>query len=107
MGTGMSVWTLTLILSIPIFFLPTIIAIKKQHPHKTAIIICNIIGGLFWGLGWLIAIIWCFISPGEYRIKGKRNNIAGELEKLHELKEKSVLTEEEYLKQKEDLLKEN
>lgn len=45
-----------------IFLLPSIIAVKKQHPHKVAIIFVNIFGSLLYGIGWGVAFIWCFLG---------------------------------------------
>ncbi len=52
-----------LLLAIAIFLLPTIIAIKKNHPHKVGIILVNLIGSMFAGLGWVAALIWAFVLP--------------------------------------------
>ena len=64
---GISIWTIILlifiILLLPLFFLPTIIALKRNHPYKIPIILLNIFGGLIFGVGWFIALIWCFIKP--------------------------------------------
>ena len=62
---GISIWQLLIILVIliPIALLPTIIAVHRQHPHKVGIILANVLGGLFFGTGWLIALVWCFIVP--------------------------------------------
>jgi len=47
-----------IIISIPIFFLPTFIAIKRDHPNKAPIIVINLLlGGLF-GIGWVVALAW-------------------------------------------------
>ncbi|HHB76733.1 MAG TPA: superinfection immunity protein [Desulfobulbus sp.] len=52
---------LSLVLTL-FFLLPSIIAVKKNHPHKIAIIFVNIFGGLLYGLGWIVAFIWCFLG---------------------------------------------
>ena len=48
---------------LPVAFLPTIIALKKNHPYKVQIILVNIFGSFFGGAGWVIALIWSFILP--------------------------------------------
>ncbi|MEZ8116845.1 superinfection immunity protein [Vibrio splendidus] len=48
--------------AIYLFLLPTIIARGKDHPHKTAITVLNIVGSLFFGTGWLIALIWSLMN---------------------------------------------
>jgi Superinfection immunity protein len=44
-------------LFLALYFLPFIIARRKNHPNKIAIFICNLVfAGT--GLGWLICMIW-------------------------------------------------
>ncbi|WP_045395138.1 SHOCT domain-containing protein [Vibrio rotiferianus] len=82
---------------IPLALLPTIIAIKKKHPYKIPIILINIFGALLWGIGWFISLVWCFILP-----KGSSN--ADEIDKLHSLKEKGAITEDEFALKKKELM---
>ncbi|MEZ9399012.1 superinfection immunity protein [Vibrio splendidus] len=49
-------------ITIYIFLLPTTIARRKNHPHKTAIATLNIVGSIFFGTGWLIALIWSLMN---------------------------------------------
>ena len=91
---------LLMLLLLPLAFLPTILALKNNHPYKVAIILINILGGLFWGLGWLVALVWCFITPN----KNTAMDTAAEIEKLHTLKEKGVLTQDEFDSKKKTLL---
>ncbi|MDH5766395.1 MAG: superinfection immunity protein [Gammaproteobacteria bacterium] len=51
-----------LVIVVPLCLLPTIIALSKNHQFKIPIILLNIFGGLFFGLGWVAALIWCFIE---------------------------------------------
>lgn len=98
---------LIFLLLLPIGFLPTIIAIKKDHPQKVAIILVNIFGGAFWGIGWFIAIVWVFMKPRNNQvIINNDTSSANEIEKLHELKEKGILSEEEFNLKKNALLSE-
>ena len=61
---GINIWSLlVLFVVIPLLLLPTIIALKKNHPYKLPIILINIFGGMVFGLGWVAALIWCFILP--------------------------------------------
>jgi hypothetical protein len=54
-----------LILSILISFLPSIIAIRKNHPNVVAIFVLNLFLGWTF-LGWVIALIWAFYnSPNK------------------------------------------
>jgi hypothetical protein len=45
-----------------LYFLPAIIAARRSHPYKGAILFINILFG-FSGLGWLVAFVWAFIQP--------------------------------------------
>ncbi len=96
---GISLFQVILILLIPCFFIPTIIAIKRNHPYKVPIILVNILGGLVWGAGWLVALVWCFVLP-----KAANTNVADELEKLHSLKEKGIISESEFEAKKTSLM---
>jgi len=88
------------LLLLPLAFLPTIIAIKKNHPHKVPIILINIFGGLMMGIGWVVALIWCFIEPS----KTPTVDDASQIEKLHQLKEKGIITHDEFETKKKALL---
>lgn len=51
---GISIWQILIILIIlPLAFLPSIIAISKDHPYKIPIVLVNILGGVLWG-GWVV-----------------------------------------------------
>ena len=93
----------TFILLLPLYLMPTIIAVLKKHPYKVPIILINVIGGLIWGLGWLVALVWCFIDAKKENVVSN-NNIADELSKLHELLEKGILTQEEFNAKKQSLI---
>ncbi|ENO8571787.1 superinfection immunity protein [Vibrio parahaemolyticus] len=100
--SGVSIWQLLiLIVLIPLAFVPSIIALKKNHPYKVPIVLINILGGLLWGVGWLIALIWCFIVPEK---KVAMANIADEIDKLHSLKERGVISEDEFNAKKKELM---
>ncbi|EIA1495696.1 superinfection immunity protein [Vibrio parahaemolyticus] len=93
---------IALVLVLTIGLLPTIIAFKKNHQYRVAILIVNVVGGLAWGVGWLVAFIWCFVAPKDKTMN--RRDVADEIEKLHELKEKGIISEKEFLKKKAALL---
>lgn len=93
---------LCVLVAAPVFFLPSIIALINKHPYKIPIILINIFGGLCFGVGWLVALVWCFIRPKE---GSSLASVAYDLERLHQLKEKGVLTEEEFNTKKQGLLK--
>jgi hypothetical protein len=88
---------------IPLALLPTIIAVKKNHPYKIVIILVNIFGGLFFGIGWVVALIWCFITPSNNTNKSAPM-ISDELERLHALRLKGAITESEFNESKRKIL---
>lgn len=49
----------------PLAGLPSIIAISTNHPQKLPIILVNILGLPVAGLGWFVAMVWCFIRNNE------------------------------------------
>jgi hypothetical protein len=50
-------WSIFLVIFVCLYFLPSIIAIKRRHQSKVAIIILNTFSGLS-GVGWFAALIW-------------------------------------------------
>jgi len=50
-------------IAIVVYFLPTIIAVKRQHAYKGIIAVINVVFGLT-GIGWAGALIWA-IFPSE------------------------------------------
>ena len=68
MGAGVTgalmVWW---ILGLIFYFIPTIIAIKRDHPNKVAIILLNFLLGWV-GIGWIGALIWSVLAIPNQRI---------------------------------------
>jgi uncharacterized membrane protein len=81
-----------------IFLLPTIIALKKSHQDRTSIILINILLGWFL-IGWVVALVWA-LKKTEIGNVGH----ADELEKLYSLKEKGIITEDEFSRKKASLI---
>ncbi len=100
-----------IIIGLPIFFLPSIIAVLKNHPYKMPIIIINILSLIMWFFSfivWIALLIWSFVLPKEddnAHNKIKISDVANEIEKLHSLKEKGVITQKEFDDKKGLLLK--
>ncbi|MCC5863666.1 MAG: superinfection immunity protein [Wenzhouxiangella sp.] len=99
-----SIWTLigqalTLLLFLTIYALPSIIALARNHPKRWSIIAVNLIGGLLVGIGWIVAMIWCFVDDA-----GVGTSRIDELERLDRLKQGGSLTEAEFEHQKRALL---
>ncbi len=101
---GISIWQLIIIVSVLlIYFLPSIIAVKKDHKNMASILLINMFLG--WSLiGWLVAIVWAIKKTESVVIATSNVSNADELEKLHNLKEKGILSEEEFEKQKVNLI---
>ena len=58
-------WLIVLILvAIPLYFLPGIIAFRRKHRNRVAILVTNIFLGLT-GIGWVVALIWAFTADIE------------------------------------------
>ena len=57
-------WTELLILLVivlaPLYFLPSIVAFKRQHPHKGTILAVNLFLG-WTQIGWIVAMVWAFV----------------------------------------------
>lgn len=53
-----------LVIAIAAYFLPTIVAGRREHPNKLAILVTNILLGWTF-LGWCVAMIWA--CTGENR----------------------------------------
>ncbi len=90
------------IISSTLYFLPSIIAFNRGHINKVVILILNLFLG--WTLvGWIISLIWA-LTGFTLEPKLKYSNPATELEKLHDLHQKGILTSEEYEKKKTEIL---
>jgi hypothetical protein len=73
---------------LPLYLLPSILAVTRNHPQKLLIAVVNIFGGLAFGIGWLVALVWCFSVPNRSR--------ASEIEALDRLLQRGVITREEF-----------
>jgi hypothetical protein len=60
MGVGIRELLLLLV-----FSLPTLLALAKRHPHRTGIWLVNVAGLFTFGLGWMVALAWCFVNPAK------------------------------------------
>lgn len=84
-----------------LFLSPSIIAFNNGHPYKLGILITNTIGSLFFGAGWLVALIWSVSKPKNQTVK----NAADEIDKLNKLREKGIISDTEFNNKKENILK--
>ncbi len=97
------------ILIICLYFLPSIAAFRRGRKNKESVLVVNIFLG--WTLiGWVVALAMAVGSDkSEQKIsinvpKEVNSTPAHELEKLAELKEKGIISQEDFEKQKQKIL---
>ena len=88
------------------YFLPTVVAYSNKKNNKGSVTVINIFLG--WTvIGWIIALAMAVSKDHEpHTVVISKDNIsdAHELERLAELKNKGVLTEEEFALKKKQIL---
>ena len=90
-----------------IYFAPALIASSRNNDAKNAIAFVNLVLG--WTiLGWVACLIWAY-SNNKHTLKQtivKKSvfSVADEIKKLASLKEDGLLTEDEFIKKKEEIL---
>lgn len=86
------------------YFVPAGLAFYKCHPHRIFILIGNIVAG-WTGLVWLGCLVWCFIDVEQLaQSRSAATSGIDQLGKLHELKEKGVISQAEFDAKKAKLL---
>ena len=99
---GYLIYLTTLALGLCFYFLPTIVAVKSKHRSVIALFLLNLFLG--WTIaGWVIALVWAFMKPPQIAVVPGASS-ADELLKLSELREKGVLSEEEFAEKKQEIL---
>lgn len=88
-----------------LYFLPSVMAISNKKKNKWSIIVVNTLLGLT-VIGWIVALAWAVSKDNDAQIVTHKHDhdIADRLEKLANLKEKGVITEEEFTEQKKKIL---
>ncbi|WP_296256110.1 MULTISPECIES: superinfection immunity protein [unclassified Pseudomonas] len=93
-----------------IYFLPTIIAKSRKHPNRSSIFLLNLCLG--WTLiGWVVSLVWSASSiAGTEQPLGKQAempmlNKYREIERLSSLKERGLISDDEYQAEKMKLLR--
>jgi type VI protein secretion system component VasK len=97
---GVGIWSLIFVPVLLLFFLPSIVAFRRRHKHRVPILLVNILVSVLYGVGWFIALVWCF-WPASSRpsLEDLRT-----IKELKQLLDAGALTEEEYESQKHKLL---
>lgn len=93
------------ILYMYIYFLPYLIANKKEHLQKRAVYILNIFAG--WTIiAWIIALIWANTEPKQAVVVERTisESSADELKKYKDLLDSGIITAEEFEIKKKKLL---
>ena len=95
---------IVLMIFVAIYFLPTIVALKREHQSAGAIFFLNLLLG--WSLlGWVIAFVWSFTNPTQVVVSNQTTkSVADEIQKLAVLKEQGLLTEDEFNRKKQQIL---
>ena len=85
------------------YFLPTLIAGLRKNNAFTSIFALNLLAG--WSIiGWVASLIWSLYKPSLSTTVIESNSTASELEHLAQLKDKGILTEEEFNHRKSTIL---
>ena len=93
------------IILIFVYFLPSFVAHSNKKRSQDAIVLLNLFAG-WTGIFWFVALIWAISKDtpvAEVKIE-KASSPASELEKLAELKEKGILTQDEFDAKKKQIL---
>ncbi|NBW68314.1 MAG: superinfection immunity protein [Betaproteobacteria bacterium] len=76
-----------------VYFVPSYIAIRKNHPDKLPIFVLNLCGGWL-VVGWIAAIVWAVMAASPPKVQP--TDITTQLAKLDDLRNKGALSEEEF-----------
>lgn len=92
-----------------VYFIPSIHGKNRRHPNLQSIVLLNIFLG--WTLvGWVVALVWsasAIAPPEPIRVKSTEvpePDKYQQLEKLGSLKERGLITDDEYQAEKSRLL---
>jgi len=88
------------------YLLPTFLALGRRHKALPAIFALNLFLG--WSLlGWVAALVWSLTNPKQSEavvVNQAPASAADELAKLAELRDKGIITEEEFQERKKTVL---
>ena len=60
----LNIFALIILVLLALYFLPTVVALKRDHPSKGGIIVLNILLGWTF-IGWVISLAWAFSATGR------------------------------------------
>lgn len=102
-GMGGGMLLVVLLVSFLVYFLPSFVA--KGNNNFNTVLIVNILLG--WTLlGWVIAFILAFAdSKSTVVVNASKADKYDQLQRLNELREKGVITTEEFIVEKEKIMK--
>ena len=98
------------IIGLVIYFIPTVIALKRNHINKVPIILVNILLG--WSfIGWIVALIWAcsnsdkpVIINNTMPIPPGSESVTVKLQELSKLRADGIISEDEFQSKKAELL---
>ena len=112
---GATEWIFILLFIIPLYFIPSIIA--RKDDSFVGIFLLNLLLG--WTLlGWIASFIWAITSANKRQLitikQNTKTNVVesqqeklNQLQQLKELLDSGVLTQEEFMQQKSEILSSN
>jgi hypothetical protein len=56
---------LIILLALPLYFLPTIVASLRKSKVTAAVFVVNLFFGWFFGIGWFIALVWAMAAKSR------------------------------------------
>lgn len=89
-----------------IYFIPSISAYSRKKKNASSILVVNFFLGWTF-IGWIVALSWALSKDAETAVIVKTTESksgANDLIELHKLKEKGVITQEEFDTQKRKIL---
>lgn len=117
LGVGIGVLLFLGVISLAIYFLPWFIALGRHCRNTVAIFCLNLFLG--WTLlGWVGALIWACVDDGPQPVpivkpttekiavynSGPKSSAVDDMAKIVEMKEKGLITEEEFQKMKQRII---
>ncbi len=60
---------LLLLLLLSVLSIPAFIAFARNHRYKWVILVLAVFGSVFWGIGWLVALVWA-VFPNQTTERG-------------------------------------